>query len=149
MVVDVQLEGDFAAAYTAGDNRQVVATDTMKNPVYVLAQDAEFAAPGRVRTALAGHFLPITRRSNRRPCRSRNKPGSGSRSAGKPHPTPSSAAAAGTRTCTVTRTAFANGARPASHDLPMLKTTDSAFRGFHRDPTRRLPETDDRIFATL
>ena len=39
-IVDVRLGGDFAAAYTAGDNRQVIATDTMKNLVYVLAADA-------------------------------------------------------------------------------------------------------------
>src|SRR5439155_1608916 len=37
--VDVQLAGDFAAAYTDGDNRRVVATDTMKNVVYALARD--------------------------------------------------------------------------------------------------------------
>lgn len=40
--VDVQvLGGPFAAAYTDGDNHNVVATDTMKN--FVLARAAEFA----------------------------------------------------------------------------------------------------------
>ena len=34
----IQIEGDFAAAYTEGDNRQCVATDTMKNFVYVKAR---------------------------------------------------------------------------------------------------------------
>src|SRR2546423_1728544 len=41
--VDVQLAGDFAAAYTDGDNRRVVATDTMKNVVYALARDWRYA----------------------------------------------------------------------------------------------------------
>ncbi len=30
----------------------------------------------------------------------------------------------------------------------MLKTTDSAFRDFHRDEFRTLPDADDRILAT-
>ena len=32
MDVAIQLEGDFAAAYTDGDNRSVIATDTIKVP---------------------------------------------------------------------------------------------------------------------
>src|SRR5207245_7096790 len=32
--------------------------------------------------------------------------------------------------------------------LCILKTTDSAFKGFLHDPYTTLPETDDRIFAT-
>src|SRR5207245_4902039 len=33
-------------------------------------------------------------------------------------------------------------------DLFLLKTTDSAFKAFLRDPYTTLPETNDRIFAT-
>jgi urate oxidase len=33
--------------------------------------------------------------------------------------------------------------------IALLKTTDSAFRGFHRDSFTTLPEADDRILATL
>ncbi|HYZ73619.1 MAG TPA: hypothetical protein VE641_11115, partial [Chthoniobacterales bacterium] len=35
--VQVLLAGDFESSYSAGDNRLVVATDTMKNTVNVLA----------------------------------------------------------------------------------------------------------------
>ena len=38
LTVDVALEGDFAAAHTAGDNTGLLATDTMRNTVYALAQ---------------------------------------------------------------------------------------------------------------
>src|SRR5256885_12147533 len=55
--VDVQLGGDFAAAYTAGDNRAVVATDTVKNTVYVLARDHDPSSPEAFGRALACHFL--------------------------------------------------------------------------------------------
>ena len=40
LTVDVALEGDFAAAHTAGDNSGLLATDTMRNTVYALAQAA-------------------------------------------------------------------------------------------------------------
>ena len=33
--------------------------------------------------------------------------------------------------------------------LGLLKTTDSAFKGFRRDEFTTLPESDDRIFATF
>src|SRR5262245_9538806 len=55
--VDVLLGGDFAAAYSEGDNRLVVPTDTMKNRVYVLARDRDFAGPEDFATRYAGDFL--------------------------------------------------------------------------------------------
>src|SRR5205085_3665592 len=53
--VDVQLTGDFAAAYTAGDNRQVIATDTMKNVVYALAADHALRSPEAFAFAVGRH----------------------------------------------------------------------------------------------
>ena len=40
--VSITLEGDFGAAYIAGDNSRVIPTDTMKNVVHVLAARSEF-----------------------------------------------------------------------------------------------------------
>src|SRR5438105_15803604 len=54
--VAIQLTGDFAASYTAGDNTKVVATDSMKNTVYVLAKENEFASPEQFAVILAEHF---------------------------------------------------------------------------------------------
>ena len=34
----VLLEGDFETSYTSGDNSKVVATDTVKNTVHILAR---------------------------------------------------------------------------------------------------------------
>ena len=42
VTVAIRFEGDFAAAYTDGDNRGVLPTDTMKNTVYALAADHPF-----------------------------------------------------------------------------------------------------------
>src|SRR5437016_3365506 len=54
--VDIQLTGDFAASYTAGDNRKIVATDSMKNTVYVLAKENDFTSPEAFAVLVAGHF---------------------------------------------------------------------------------------------
>ena len=54
---NIQLEGDFAAAYTRGDNRTCIATDSMKNTVYVLAKENAFDSVEQFALVLARHFL--------------------------------------------------------------------------------------------
>ncbi len=55
--VQTMLEGDFAAAYTAGDNRSVVATDTIKNIAYIVARENMQACAEEYRAG-AGRALP-------------------------------------------------------------------------------------------
>src|SRR5438034_1191684 len=55
--VAIKLEGDFAASYFQGDNSRVVATDTMKNTVYVLARQHGLADIESFGQLLVGHFL--------------------------------------------------------------------------------------------
>jgi urate oxidase len=55
--VNIQLEGDFETVYTEGDNRKVLPTDTMKNTVYVLAQQHSLISIEEFGQALAQHFL--------------------------------------------------------------------------------------------
>src|SRR6516165_9292056 len=57
LCIDIQLTGDFAASYTRGDNSRIVATDTMKNTVYVLAKDHPLTDIESFGQALAEHFL--------------------------------------------------------------------------------------------
>src|SRR5437899_3367428 len=45
MTVAIDLQGDFDASYSQGDNRRVVATDSMKNMVYGLAADPAVTQP--------------------------------------------------------------------------------------------------------
>jgi urate oxidase len=55
--VCVLLQGDFASSYTDGDNSKVVATDTMKNTVNVLAKQHLGDEIERFAVALSDHFL--------------------------------------------------------------------------------------------
>jgi urate oxidase len=55
--VSVRLSGDFESSYTRGDNSRVILTDTMKNTVNVLANDALGPETERFGVVLARHFL--------------------------------------------------------------------------------------------
>src|SRR5437763_12726692 len=55
--VDISLDGDFSESYQSGDNRRVIATDTMKNTVYALAADHPLADAESFALAIASHFL--------------------------------------------------------------------------------------------
>src|SRR5690348_15021381 len=53
----IQLEGAFEPAYLQGDNRKVIATDSIKNTVYVLAKENSFDCIERFASILATHFV--------------------------------------------------------------------------------------------
>lgn len=147
LTVDVALEGDFAAAHTAGDNALVVATDTMKNTVYALAADQLSGAVEAFGTALATHFLafPQVRRATVDLREHRWTPIA---AGGRPAPDAFRRAGDATRTATVAATREAIVVESGVEDLVVMKTRGSAFAGFPRDPYTTLGEAHDRIMAT-
>lgn len=56
-IVEVVLVGGSAASFTSGDNRRVVATDTCKNHVYVLAKTHPCDNPETFALDLTARFL--------------------------------------------------------------------------------------------
>ncbi len=62
LTIAIALEGDFVAARADGDNRLVVATDTMKNTAYAFAAGATASSPSMIRS-LARSSCSITRTS--------------------------------------------------------------------------------------
>jgi urate oxidase len=146
--IDVRLGGDFAAAYTAGDNRQVVATDTMKNLVYALARDNMLGAPEDFGITLARHFLDSYPQVASTTIHISVQPWERVAIEGRPHPHAFVGGSPGRRTCSVSLTRQGQQVSGGIDDMPLLKTTDSAFRGFHRDAYTTLPDADDRIMAT-
>lgn len=147
--VDVQLEGRFADSYITGDNRNVVATDTMKNIVYVLALDHKLTDPESFALALGAHLLETY--SQVAACRVhvRVEPWQRIVVDDNAHPHAFTGGDGGRRTCAVKVSQNERSLAAGIDGLALLKTTDSAFRGFQRDPFTTLPEVDDRIFATL
>src|SRR4051812_44636402 len=147
--VDVQLIGDFAASYTAGDNSKIVATDSMKNTVYVVAKENDFTSAEQYALILAEHFSRTYRQVETAMVSVRQSSWSRIDTGGKPHDHAfvSGGAELHTAVARATRgsaTTIAGGIQ----DLLVLKTTNSAFKNFVSDRYRTLKDTDDRIFAT-
>lgn len=147
--VAVALEGDFEAAYVEGDNAGLLATDTMRNTVYALARDHLTGSIEEFGLALVDHFLeagPTVERAevsitqfpwNRIEVDSR----------GHEH---SFVRASGERTAKVTGAEGGDRSVTAGFDnLLVMKTTQSGWEGFLKERFTTLPDTDDRILATV
>jgi len=146
--VQVMLQGNFDASFTRADNRLVVATDSMKNTVNVLAQKKLGAETEEFGLALAGHFLKSYRQVNRveislmEHCWARMPVG------GKPHAHSFAEKGAARPFSKITSTRKETVVESGIQDLLILKTTASGFADFVRDEFTTLPETHDRILAT-
>jgi urate oxidase len=137
----ILFRGDFASCYETGDNSKILPTDTIKNTVYALARKHEIAAIEDFAQRLIEHFL------------AHNPQVSEVRVEMTEHLWTRVASAAFTRG-SEKRTAIVIGLRSATtveaglDDLIVLKSSDSAFEGYIKDPYTTLKETNDRIFAT-
>jgi urate oxidase len=151
----VLLEGDFDRSYTHAENAQVVATDTMKNTVYVLAQQHLGYENEPFARQLAAHFLErhahvsaVTVELEER-LWTRLQVARAAASDPQPHPH-------GFIQSEVLRPfTRLRASRPdvwdhesGVRDLILLKSTASGFAGFHRDELTTLPETGERILAS-
>ena len=147
LTIDVQLEGAFAAVYLDGDNGPCLATDTMKNTVYALARQDPIEHVEGFALRLADHFLAKPGVSGVR-IGAVEQPWGRLSAGGHPHPHAFVQAGAEHWTAVVTRDAKGSEIVAGLANLVVLKTTDSAFSGFPRDPFTTLPDTEDRIMAT-
>lgn len=149
LTIDIRLEGDFAGSYTRGDNSHIIATDSMKNSVYVLARELPLPDPESFGLVLADFFLTHYTHVSLASIRLTEQPWRRVTVAGQEHPHAFMGGGTEQRTCTVTVTRQERRIESGLEDLLILKTTDSAFRGFIRDRYTTLADTDDRIFATI
>lgn len=147
--VAVQIEGDFAASYLDGDNRKVVATDSMKNTVYVLAKTLGVADVESFGLALARHFLNEYTQVAQATIHLEEQLWQRIVVDGRQHAHAFVGGGSEKRLSTVTATRSGVSVKSGFDGLLVLKTTDSAFVDFVRDRFTTLPDTDDRIFATV
>jgi len=146
--VDIELQGDFAAAYLDGDNRLVVATDTCRNTVYVLAKDDPIDSLESFGCTIATHFLNQYSHIELATVTLRQQ--IWHRMFASPH------GFMGNDSETPTATVVAERVGKQHHlsvtsgitDCVIAKTTESGFANFHQDAFRTLPDTADRILAT-
>ena len=147
--VRVALEGDFEAAHTRGDNSQLLATDTMRNTVYALAKDHLTGSIEGFGLALVDHFLRAGPTVTS--CRVEITQHRWDRIEvdGRPHEHSFVRGRGERRTEVSGDEGGSRSVEAGIGDVYVMKTTNSGFEGFSRDRFTTLPETDERILATI
>jgi urate oxidase len=147
--IDIHLSGLFSRSYTHGDNSSIIATDSMKNTVYVLAKENHFTCAEEFALLLAQHFPRIYPQVQSAFVEIRQTNWARIKVDDKPHD--HSFICGGPDLWTATAIASRSGSPSISSgisDMLVLKTTKSAFKDFVTDKYRTLKDADDRIFAT-
>lgn len=149
LTINIALSGDFETIHTVGDNSKCLPTDTMKNTVYALAgQTQEIEMPEAFGQRLAAHFLANNDQVSQVVIDVSEHSWKRMKFDAAEHD--HSFVKGSSERHTVKVTATRNGVTVESgvEDLIVLKTTNSGFVGFIKDPFTTLPETADRIFST-
>jgi urate oxidase len=146
--VKVILEGTFDTAYTAGDNREIVATDTMKNTVNVFAYEKLGVETEPFVVELTAHFLDKYPQVSGVEIETEERVWERLTVDGSPSPTNFSVAGKVVPTTYVTRSRNQLEINSGIRGLVILKSAGSGFAGFHRDEFTTLPDTEDRLLAT-
>ncbi len=148
VVVSVQLEGKFERSYTHGDNAEVVATDSMKNTVYVLAAENKLVDIESFGKTLAKHFLDTYPSISICKIELEEELWHRIDVNGKPHPNSFYGAGNEKHVAVVKATRESLEVTSGIVGLKLVKTTASEFWGFVRDRYTTLVEVKDRIFGT-
>jgi urate oxidase len=150
MNVNISLAGSFERSYTHGDNSSVIATDSMKNTVYLLAKSHAMDSPEAFALHLAEHFVATYPQVSAATVNIDQALWRRIAVDGIEHPTAFESAGAELRQAkaTVDRNEDHAAVSGQLSELLLLKTTDSAFAGFVRDRYTTLPEVTDRILAS-
>ncbi|KFA64562.1 hypothetical protein S40285_04570 [Stachybotrys chlorohalonatus IBT 40285] len=149
MTVCCLLEGDIETSYTKADNSVVVATDSIKNTIYIIAKQHPVTPPELYASILGSHFVEkyshihaanikvVTHRWTRMSID------------GEPHPHSFIRDSEETRNVEA-RVSRQDGITIKSGiaGLTVLKSTGSAFHGYVQDEYTTLRETWDRILST-
>jgi len=148
LTVRVLLAGDFARSFTDADNTLVVATDTLKNTVNVLAHEHLGLENEPFARVLADHLLDRYAQVSRADIELDERAWSRLTIGGRPHPHSFAQTESARFFTRLTASAGERRHESGVSGLTILKSTASAFAGFHRDDLTSLPDTSERILAT-
>ncbi|HKS95617.1 MAG TPA: urate oxidase [Terriglobia bacterium] len=148
LTVDIQLGGDFAAAYIEGDNRLVLPTDTMKNAVYALARRQVLGEIEEFGVRLADHFLK--RHAHVAWVRVHILENAWARiSVGDlEHDHAFRRAGSEGRSAVIEQNRSGTSVKAGIAGLEILKTAHSAFENFLHDEYTTLKDSRDRLFRS-
>ncbi|KAF2761383.1 uricase [Pseudovirgaria hyperparasitica] len=149
MTVRILLEGDIETSYTEADNSVVVATDTQKQTIYILAKQNPVTPPELFASILGNHFIDTYSHIHAAHVNIIQHKWTRMTVDGRPHPHSFFRDGQEKRLVeAITRRGQGTSIRSGISELLVLKSTGSAFYGFHRDEYTRLPEVWDRILST-
>lgn len=144
----VLLEGAFDRSFTDADNSSVVATDTMKNTLHLLAHDELGVDNEPFARRVAAHFLDRYAHVERVTIELDERVWTRLTVGAAAHPHCFAHSQVGRPFTRVVASRRQTEHESGIKDLTLLKSTASGFEAFHRDEFTTLPETRDRILAT-
>ncbi|XP_017779728.1 PREDICTED: uricase [Nicrophorus vespilloides] len=148
--IDVYLRLSTQNDYLEGDNRQIIATDSQKNTVYVLAKKHGIKSPEEFGLLLCSHFLNTYKHVVEVGVKLEEYPWERLRAEGQAHNHAFVYSPSAIRLAQIVHkrneiAQISGGLK----NLRILKTTQSAFKDFIEDGYRTLPDANDRIFSTV
>jgi len=148
--VGTQLSLESKKDYIHGDNTDIVATDSQKNTVYIMAKKHGVRSPEDFGLLLCSHFLAKYPHVNKVKVTVEQFPWKRIKKGEVKHIHAFLALPDATRFCTV-RQERSGIPRIESglKDMRVLKTTQSSFVNFINDEFRSLPDMAERIFSTV
>ncbi|GMI73262.1 urate oxidase [Hibiscus trionum] len=147
--VNISLLSDCVAAYVRDDNSDIVATDTMKNTVYVKAKKcSEQLSAEEFAILLGKHFTSLYPQVFTAIVKIVEKPWERISVNGQPHEHGFKLGSEKHTTEAIVQKSGVLQLTSGIEGLSLLKTTQSGFEGFIRDKYTALPETRERMLAT-
>ena len=148
-MLDLPLQQLTCVRYTEADNSVVVATDSVKNTIFILAKQTPVTPPELFAATLGTHFIETYKHIHTAHVNITQHRWTRMDIDGKPHPHSFYRDGAEKRLVEADVTEGKGiHIRSAISDLLVLKSTGSAFHGFVRDDFTTLPEVWDRILST-
>lgn len=150
LTVDVRLWGDFDHVYLDGSNEEIPATDTMKNTIFAMGK-THFST-GSIEDfgkALVAHFVATSPRVTNARVHLTEHPWVRLPEDAKGSEHTFYRGSSGDHVAWVEGDAHTVSVKSGLGDLYVLKSTGSGFVGFERTEFTTLPETTDRILATI
>ncbi|XP_037795200.1 uricase-like [Penaeus monodon] len=148
--VNTALTLDSDKDYIVGDNSDIIATDSQKNTVYILAKNHGVKSPEDFALLLCSHFLSKYSHVTSVKVDVEEYPWRRLVTEGKAHNHAFLFSPEVLHTCSVSED---RGGQPhvwtGLQGMRVLKTTQSSFTNFVSDEFRSLPDMEDRLFSTV
>lgn len=146
--IQVMLTGDFSSSFLSSDNSKVIATDTVKNIVNIVARDNPALDNEDFVKAIAAYFFAHYSHVDAVSITTYETKWERLIVDGKPHDHAFKMDANGKPTVHLNTTRDAETLISGITDFTFLKSTESGWVKYFMDDATTLPETTDRIFST-